>query len=107
MNPATSNAETIVDSLQTSCCVVGGGTAGMVLALLLARKGVPVTLLEAHHDFERDFRGDTIHPATLEALDQIGLADRFLQMPHGRLAAMQFSSSGVVTTVARFSRLKT
>lgn len=79
----------------------------MVLALLLARKGVPVTLLEAHHDFDRDFRGDTIHPATLEALDQLGLADRLLQLPHGKLEAMQFSSGGRVTTLARFGRLKT
>jgi len=79
----------------------------VVLALLLARKGVPVTLLESHHDFDRDFRGDTIHPSTLEALHHLGLADRLLQMPHGKLAAMQFSSNGVVTTVARFSRLKT
>jgi 2-polyprenyl-6-methoxyphenol hydroxylase-like FAD-dependent oxidoreductase len=79
----------------------------MVLALLLARKGVSVTLLEAHHDFDRDFRGDTIHPSTLEALDQLGLADRLLQLPHGKLEAMQFSSNGTVTTLARFRRLKT
>src|SRR5262245_28130459 len=97
----------VVDSTRTSCCVVGGGPAGMVLALLLARKGVPVTLLEAHHDFDRDFRGDTIHPATLEALDQLGLADRLLEIPHGKLETMQFFSSGTVTTLARFHRLKT
>ncbi len=79
----------------------------MVLALLLARLGVPVTLLEAHHDFDRDFRGDTIHPSTLEALDQLGLADRLLQLPHGKLEAMQISSYGTVTTLARFHRLRT
>ncbi len=102
-----SEPESVADLQQTGCCIVGGGPAGMVLALLLARQGVNVTLLEAHHDFDRDFRGDTIHPATLEALDQLGLADRLLQIPHGKLEAMQFSSNGVITTVAQFRRLKT
>lgn len=103
----SSAAEPVADVHQTSCCIVGGGPAGIVLALLLARKQVPVTLLESHHDFDRDFRGDTIHPSTMEALDQLGLADRLLQMPHGRLEAMQFQSGGRVTTVAQFRRLKT
>jgi 2-polyprenyl-6-methoxyphenol hydroxylase-like FAD-dependent oxidoreductase len=67
---------------QTACCVVGAGPAGVMLSLLLARAGIPVTLLEAHRDFDRDFRGDTIHPSTLEVLDQIGLADRLLKLPH-------------------------
>ncbi len=99
--------EPVADRHETACCIVGGGPAGVVLALLLARRGVPVTLLESHRDFDRDFRGDTIHPATLEALDQLGLADRLLQFPHGKLEAMQFTSSGTVTTIARFGRLKT
>jgi 2-polyprenyl-6-methoxyphenol hydroxylase-like FAD-dependent oxidoreductase len=67
---------------QTPCCVVGARPADVMLSLLLARAGVPVTLLEAHRDFDRDFRGDTIHPSTLEVLDQIGLADRLLKLPH-------------------------
>jgi 2-polyprenyl-6-methoxyphenol hydroxylase-like FAD-dependent oxidoreductase len=71
----------------TSCCIVGGGPAGAVLALLLARQGVAVTLLEAHHDFEREFRGDTIHPSVMEILDEIGLAERLLQLPHTKLSA--------------------
>ena len=64
----------------THCCIVGGGPAGMVLALLLGRAGVPTTLLEEHEDFARDFRGDTVHPSTMELLDQLGLADRLLQL---------------------------
>jgi 2-polyprenyl-6-methoxyphenol hydroxylase-like FAD-dependent oxidoreductase len=69
--PKSEVIEPIIDSEQTTCCVVGGGPGGMMLSLLLARKGVPVTLLEAHKDFDRDFRGDTIHPSILEILDEI------------------------------------
>ena len=77
--------DTILDVQQTSCCVVGGGPGGAILALLLARKGVPVALLEAHKDFDRDFRGDTVHPSTLELLDEIGLADRLLELRHTKV----------------------
>src|SRR3712207_9056427 len=66
--------------LRTTCCVVGGGPGGAVLALLLARRGVDVTLLEAHPDFDREFRGDTLHPSVMEMLDDLGLADRLLEM---------------------------
>ena len=72
-------------ALHTSCCVVGGGPAGVVLALLLARSGVHVALLEGHKDFDRDFRGDTIHPSVLEILDQIGLAERLHSLPHAKI----------------------
>jgi 2-polyprenyl-6-methoxyphenol hydroxylase-like FAD-dependent oxidoreductase len=68
----------------TNCCIVGGGPAGAVLALLLARAGVATTLLEAHADFDREFRGDTIHPSTLELMDQLGLLERLLEIPHTR-----------------------
>src|SRR5438132_5418115 len=68
--------------IHTACCVVGGGPGGLMLGLLLARRGVPVTLLEAHPTFDRDFRGDTIHPGILEMLDGIGLADRLHELPH-------------------------
>ena len=67
---------------QTTCCIVGSGPAGAVLALLLARKGIPVILLEEHMNFDRDFRGDTIHPSVMQVMDQIGLADKLLEIPH-------------------------
>ena len=69
---------------QTTCCIVGGGPAGMMLGLLLARGGVSVTVLEKHADFLRDFRGDTVHPSTLGILQQLGLLDAFLELPHRR-----------------------
>ena len=74
-----------LDVHTTACCVVGGGPGGMMLALLLARRGVPVTLLEAHATFEREFRGDTIHPSILEILDSIGLAERLHERKHVKM----------------------
>lgn len=70
---------------RTTCCVVGGGPAGMMLGLLLARAGVEVTVLEKHGDFLRDFRGDTVHPTTLQLLDDLGLGERFAQLPQSRV----------------------
>jgi len=75
----------VVDVRQTSCCIVGGGPGGAMLALFLARRGVPVTLLEMHKDFDREFRGDTIHPSVMEILDQIGLADKLHEIPHTKV----------------------
>ncbi|WBO68484.1 FAD-dependent oxidoreductase [Streptomyces camelliae] len=74
---------------QTTCCIVGGGPAGMVLALLLARSGIDVTVLEKHGDFLRDFRGDTVHPSTLALLDELGLAERFARLPQRRVRTMR------------------
>ena len=79
-------------SYDAHCCIVGGGPAGMVLALLLARAGVSVALLEEHGDFERDFRGDTIHPSTMELMDELGLADRLLELPHTKIDTLTFQA---------------
>jgi 2-polyprenyl-6-methoxyphenol hydroxylase-like FAD-dependent oxidoreductase len=71
-----------VASTKTTCCIVGGGPAGMMLAFLLARSGIPVIAMEKHADFLRDFRGDTVHPSTLEMMHELGLLEEFLQLPH-------------------------
>src|ERR1700758_4479400 len=78
---------------RTDCCVVGGGPAGMMLGLLLARAGVHVTVLEKHHDFLRDFRGDTLHASTLTLLDELGLSARFAAVPHRLLSRISWLQS--------------
>jgi 2-polyprenyl-6-methoxyphenol hydroxylase-like FAD-dependent oxidoreductase len=80
------------------CCIVGGGPAGMVLGLLLARVGLTVTVLESQPDFDRDFRGDTLHASTLEMLDQIGLAGRVLDIPHVKLREMSITAGDTAFT---------
>ncbi len=97
----------IKNVVQTTCCIVGGGPAGVILALLLARKGIPVMLLEAHMDFEREFRGDTIHPSTMEVMDQLGLADRLLQIRHTELRQFAIQANNSTVPIVGLSRLKT
>ena len=82
---------------QTTCCVVGAGPAGAMLALLLARQRVPVVLLEAHGDFDRDFRGDSLHPAIMQVLDELGLAGQLLGLPHRKLRQATLPASPPVT----------
>jgi 2-polyprenyl-6-methoxyphenol hydroxylase-like FAD-dependent oxidoreductase len=94
-----------VASIKTTCCIVGGGPAGMMLGFLLARAGVPVTVLEKHPDFLRDFRGDTVHPSTLEMMYELGLLDEFLKLPHTvvRQISLQIGDDRVV--VGHFDHL--
>ena len=94
-------------TLTTTCCIVGGGPAGMMLGLLLARAGIDVTVLEKHADFLRDFRGDTIHPSTMELLAELGLLDQFLERPHSRAVTLTARIGTDEITVADFSRLPT
>jgi 2-polyprenyl-6-methoxyphenol hydroxylase-like FAD-dependent oxidoreductase len=71
-----------MDGASPDCLVAGGGPAGLMVGYLLARQGVSVTILEKHKDFLRDFRGDTVHPSTLELFHQLGLLDKLLERPH-------------------------
>ncbi len=95
----------VVASFKTACCVVGAGPAGAILSLLLARQGIPVTLLEAHDDFDRDFRGDTLHPSVLHLMDELGLAECVLQLRHSKLHTATISTPDGPLTVADFRRV--
>jgi choline dehydrogenase-like flavoprotein len=97
----------IVKDQATGCCIAGGGPAGAMLALLLARRGVRVALLEMHHDFDREFRGDTVHPSTLEILDQLGLAERVHELCSNKISAPTLLTTRGPFTPFDFSRLKT
>src|SRR3984957_11166554 len=96
-----------MESIRTTCCVVGGGPAGMMLGYLLARAGVQVTVLEKHADFLRDFRGDTVHPSTLEVMHELGLLDDFLKLPHQELKSTGGLVGDFMLRAADFSHLPT
>ena len=95
----------VAQAISTGCCVAGGGPAGMMLGLLLARAGVDVLVLEKHADFLRDFRGDTIHPSTLEVLHELGLLDDLLKLPHQKTPQLNGYFGGLALTIADFSHL--
>src|SRR5215216_8195496 len=95
------------DELQTRCLVVGGGPAGMMAGYLLARADVPVIVLEKHADFNRDFRGDTIHPSTLELMHELGMLDEFLKQPHQEVRQLRGVINGETVPIADFTKLPT
>lgn len=94
-------------SIKVRCCIVGGGPAGMMLGYLLGRAGIDVVVLEKHADFFRDFRGDTVHPSTLQVMDELGLIDAFLKLPHQRLQTMDGLFGGTPVRIADLRRLRT
>jgi 2-polyprenyl-6-methoxyphenol hydroxylase-like FAD-dependent oxidoreductase len=97
----------VAQTIVTQCCIAGGGPAGMMLGFLLARAGVDVVVLEKHADFLRDFRGDTIHPSTLELMHELGLLEAFLKLPHSTAPTVSGRYGDLELTIADFRHLPT
>jgi len=96
-----------LETLSTTCVIAGGGPAGMMCGYLLARAGVDVTVLEKHRDFLRDFRGDTVHPSTLQVMHELDLLEEFLKLPHTRIRTANIEIGDEHFTIGDFSRLPT
>src|SRR5262249_29643928 len=103
-SPMTTNVR-FPESTRVQCCIAGGGPAGMMLGYLLARAGVEVLVLEKHADFLRDFRGDTVHPSTLEVMHELGLLDDFLKLPHQELRQIGGRMGDEAVVLADFSHV--
>src|SRR3569623_3678478 len=103
---AQQSSQTQTQTIDATCCIVGGGPAGIMLGFLLARAGVDVLVLEKHKDFFRDFRGDTIHPSTLEVMHELGVLEELLQLPHQRMVKGIARFGEKVLRMADFSRLR-
>jgi 2-polyprenyl-6-methoxyphenol hydroxylase-like FAD-dependent oxidoreductase len=91
--------------IKTTCCIIGGGPAGMMLGLLLARAGVPIVVLEKHRIL-RDFRGDTVHPSTLEMMHELGLLEEFLKIPIQRCGKCRCKSETTASSSGHFGRFQ-
>ncbi|WP_220199290.1 FAD-dependent oxidoreductase [Ktedonospora formicarum] len=92
--------------LRTTCCIVGGGPAGAMLGLLLARQDIPVVLLESHVDFDRDFRGDTVFPSVLDVMYELGLIDKLMNIPHTKISKLRMQTPKGTIALADYSRLR-
>jgi len=96
----------MANEIQVRCCIVGGGPAGMMLGYLLGRAGIDTVVLEKHADFLRDFRGDTVHPSTLRIMNELGLLEEFLQLPHSKIRSLSVEIGRASFKLAEFGRLR-
>ena len=103
--PSAYIGDAMADALRVQCCIAGGGPAGMMLGLLLGRAGVKTVVLEKHGDFLRDFRGDTVHPSTLMIMQELGLIDDFLKLPHSKIRALSAEIGGTSVKIADFAHI--